>query len=111
MSNLAFEGERGNELFDPHPFAWKTPTPPGSLQARKAKYAIFSHAQKTNLRGSGHSERERFKVAIFPVSLGENRISQGVEDWGSLIFAALSSLKSLLIATRAAIHRSLLAHK
>ena len=24
-------------------------------------------------------------MAIFPVSLGENRISQGVEDWGSLI--------------------------
>ena len=24
-------------------------------------------------------------MAIFPVSLGKNRISQGVEDWGSLI--------------------------
>ena len=24
-------------------------------------------------------------MAIFPVSRGENRISQGVEDWGSLI--------------------------
>ena len=28
-----FEG--GHELFDPHPFAWKTPTPPGGLQTQK----------------------------------------------------------------------------
>ena len=36
-------------------------------------------------RENGHSERTRFKVAIFPVSRGKNRISQGVEDWGSLL--------------------------
>ena len=27
--------EGGHELFDPYPFAWKTPVPPGSLRARK----------------------------------------------------------------------------
>ena len=36
-------------------------------------------------RENGHSERKRFKMAIFPVSGGTNRISQGAEDWGSLI--------------------------
>ena len=30
-------------------------------------------------------EALRLRVAIFPVSLGENRISHGVEDRGSLI--------------------------
>ena len=28
-----FEG--GHELFDPHPFAWKTPTPPDGLRTQK----------------------------------------------------------------------------
>ena len=30
-------------------------------------------------------EATPLSVAIFLLSLGENRISQGVEDWGSLI--------------------------
>ena len=45
------------------------------------RYAIVPKRCREN----GHSERERFKMAIFPVSLGKNRISQQVEDWGSLI--------------------------
>ena len=37
-----FEG--GHELFDPHPFAWKTPTPPGGLRTQKVNLsALFSH--------------------------------------------------------------------
>ena len=32
----------GNEVVDPHPFAWKTPTLPGSLRAQKlGKKSIF----------------------------------------------------------------------
>ena len=34
--------EGGNELFDPHAFAWKTPTPPGSLQAQRVSLCAFS---------------------------------------------------------------------
>ena len=29
----SFEG--GHEVFDPHPLAWKTPTPPGGLRTQK----------------------------------------------------------------------------
>ena len=36
-----FKGE--HELFDPHPFAWKTPTPPGGLRTQKVNLcALFS---------------------------------------------------------------------
>ena len=41
----------------------------------------FSHAIQEN----GHFEALPLRVAIFPVSRGKNRISQGVEDLGSLI--------------------------
>ena len=39
----------------------------------------------TRYRENGHFEALPLRVAIFPASLGENRISQGVEEWGSLI--------------------------
>ena len=36
-----FEG--GHEVFDPHPFAWKTPTPPSGLRTQKVNLcALFS---------------------------------------------------------------------
>ena len=36
-----FEG--GHEVFDPYPFAWKTPTPPGSLRTQTVNLcALFS---------------------------------------------------------------------
>ena len=39
-----FEG--GDELFDSHPFAWKTPSPPGGLQTQKVNLcALFSSAE------------------------------------------------------------------
>ena len=35
-----FEG--GHELFDPHPFGWKTPSPPGALRTKKVNLcALF----------------------------------------------------------------------
>ena len=40
-----FEG--GHEVFDPHPFAWKTPTPPGALRTQKVNLcALFSGPEK-----------------------------------------------------------------
>ena len=35
-----FEGEHG--LFDPHPFTWKTPTPPGGLRTQKVNLCALS---------------------------------------------------------------------
>ena len=37
-----FEG--GKELFDPHPFAWKTVTPPGGLWTKKLAFLLFGLA-------------------------------------------------------------------
>ena len=34
-----FEG--GHELFDPHPFAWKAPAPPGGLRPKKLIFVLF----------------------------------------------------------------------
>ena len=34
-----FEGE--HELFGHHPFAWKTPTPPGGLRTQKVNRCVF----------------------------------------------------------------------
>ena len=34
-----FEGE--HEVFDPHPFAWKTPTPPGGLRTQKVIISVL----------------------------------------------------------------------
>ena len=45
-----FEG--GHELFDPHPFAWKTPTPPGGLRTPKLNLcALLSCLGGRGLRG------------------------------------------------------------
>ena len=41
-----FEG--GHELFGHHPFAWKTPAPPGGLQTQKVNlYALFRNRKGT----------------------------------------------------------------
>ena len=45
------------------------------------RYVIFP----TRYRENGHFEALPLRVAIFPVSRGKKRISQGVEDWGSQI--------------------------
>ena len=45
------------------------------------RYAICP----TRYRENGHFEASPLKMAIFPVSRGTNRISQGVEHRGSLI--------------------------
>ena len=37
------------------------------------------------MQENGHFQGIRFEMAIFPVSRGKNRISQGVENQGSLI--------------------------
>ena len=33
--------EEGRELFDPHPFVWKTPSPPGSLQTQEVNLCVL----------------------------------------------------------------------
>ena len=42
--------ERGHELFDPHHFGWKTPSPPGGLRTKKVNlYALYSCPKSTPL--------------------------------------------------------------
>ena len=39
QARQTFEG--GHELFGHHPFAWKTPTPPGGLRTQKLIFVLF----------------------------------------------------------------------
>ena len=41
LVSLGFEGH--TELFGPHPFAWKTPTPPEEIRTKKFRFGFFLH--------------------------------------------------------------------
>ena len=42
FDSLGFEGH--TELFGPHPFTWKTPTPPESIRTRKFRFGFVFRA-------------------------------------------------------------------
>ena len=43
FDSLGFEGH--TELFGPHPFTWKTPTPPENIRTQKFRFGFFFRAQ------------------------------------------------------------------
>ena len=45
FDSLGFEGH--TELFGPHPFTWKTPTPPENIRTQKFRFGFFSRAWQT----------------------------------------------------------------
>ena len=56
FDSLGFEGH--TELFGPHPFTWKTPTPPENIRTQKFRFGFFfsMERKKGSLRkGSFHS--------------------------------------------------------
>ena len=65
----SFEG--GHEVFGHHPFAWKTPTPPGGLRTQKLNLcALFSCLKNVVLTwfrpvtwSSGHLGRRYFRIS------------------------------------------------
>ena len=42
FDSLGFEGH--TELFGPHPFTWKTPTPPENIRTQKIRFGFFFRA-------------------------------------------------------------------
>ena len=42
FDSLGFEGH--TELFGPHPFTWKTPTPPENIWTQKFRFGFFFRA-------------------------------------------------------------------
>ena len=42
FDSLGFEGH--TELFGPHPFTWKTPTPPENIRTQKFRFGFFFRA-------------------------------------------------------------------
>ena len=42
FDSLGFEGH--TELFGPHPFPWKTPTPPENIRTQKFRFGFFFRA-------------------------------------------------------------------
>ena len=42
--------EGGRELCDPHPFGWKTPSPPGALRTQKELIFVLLFRRRTNVQ-------------------------------------------------------------
>ena len=53
----SFEG--GHEVFDPHPFAWKTPTPPGGLRTQKVNLCALFSCLRVDCRIRGNHGNHR----------------------------------------------------
>ena len=76
-----FEG--GQELFDPHPFAWKAPTPPGGLRTQKVNLcALFSLRLLNALNSEDRGLKVRFSLATIAFDRESAQMSQILSSQG-----------------------------
>ena len=69
FDSLGFEGH--TELFGPHPFTWKTPTPPENVRTQKFRFGFYFSC--LNLGCCPSTVRPVFPVLVFQLGKQQNR--------------------------------------